>query len=128
MGREHIYRARNFDNGEWVYGDLITITDREDVCGIKEFSLLALKHLCNKATLGEYTGLTDKNGVKIFEGDIVRYGETVHKVVFETRNGTAYFGIVVYPDETWSFGYSVPADKMEVIGNIHDTPELLKGD
>lgn len=78
-------------------------------------------------TIGQYTGLTDKNGVKIFEGDIVQYSGEKHIVVFETQGKTGYFGIKIDHLETWGFCLSVPAKLMEVIGNIHDNPELAEG-
>ena len=79
-------------------------------------------------TIGQYTGLTDKNGTKIFEGDIVNYNGTAHKVVFETRGGSAYFGIEINHIETWGFCLEVPTKLVEVIGNIYDNPELLRCD
>lgn len=81
-------------------------------------------------TVGAYTGLTDKSGLtKIFEGDIVRYKNTLHEVVFCRIGGCAFFGITM-PDsgEIWNFDGITRADKMEVIGNIYDNPELLKGE
>ena len=61
-----------------------------------------------------------------WEGDIVKYGDTVHNVVFEQRNGTAYFGLVYSTLETLSFGHYQDLKQIEVIGNVHDNPELLE--
>ncbi len=77
-------------------------------------------------TVGQFTGLTDRNGVKIFEGDIVRYGDTIHRVVFEQRNGTAYFGLVYAACETLPFGHYQDLKQIEVIGNVYDNQELLE--
>ena len=86
-----------------------------------------------KETVGQFTGLTDKNGEKIFEGDIVQFGaksryDGIYKVVFETRGGSGYFGIVINKVETWGFDLTVASKCMEIIGNIHDNPELLEGE
>ena len=122
------YRT-NYKNGDWVYGlitrpcierfDLSAEMRNEDgVDGIE----------VDYDTAGQFTGLTDKNGVKIFEGDIIRYGDTIHRVVYEQRNGTAYFGLVYSPIETLPFGHYQDLRQLEVIGNIYDNPELMKGD
>lgn len=120
--REYLFRGK-FGN-EWKYG-FLSIEPKGLV--IKE----PYKNESSKVwhidsdTVGQYTGLTDKNGTKIFEGDIVKYGDTVHNVVFEQRNGTAYFGLVYSTLETLSFGYYQDLKQIEVIGNIYDNPELL---
>lgn len=120
--REILFRGK-FGN-EWKYGFL----------SIEPKSLVIKEPYKNESsnvwhidadTVGQYTGLTDKNGTKIFEGDIVKYGDTVHNVVFEQRNGTAYFGLVYSTLETLSFGYYQDLKQIEVICNIYDNPELL---
>lgn len=120
--REILFRGK-FGN-EWKYGFL----------SIEPKGLVIKEPYKNESsnvwhidadTIGQYTGLTDKNGTKIFEGDIVKYGDTVHNVVFEQRNGTAYFGLVYSTLETLSFGYYQDLKQIEVIGNIYDNPELL---
>lgn len=126
--REYLFRGKKTSNGEWGYGDLwcnlyggrrvfiVSPINTQDTMGVNEVNL---------ETIGQYTGLTDKNGTKIFEGDIVKYGDTVHNVVFEQRNGTAYFGLVYSTLETLSFGYYQDLKQIEVIGNIYDNPELV---
>ena len=81
-------------------------------------------------TVGQYTGLTDKNGTKIFEGDIID---------FLYRSGYDDYGIVQYDADETEFGFvynsiyeglgrHYQSKDIEVIGNIYDNPELLKGE
>ena len=140
--REILFRGKRTDNGEWVYGYVgiaFTIDENKKVKS-RHFTALdclgwSSQVLVSDETIGQYTGLCDKNGVRIFEGDIVLYGtntnraknKETHEVVFETRGGSGYFGIRISEIETWKFCLEVPAKLMEVIGNIHDKTELLKG-
>lgn len=117
-------------NGEkiksnWVYGGIFPQNGDGDFAIIYQQKPTVEKYPVYADTVGQYTGLTDKNGTKIFEGDIVKYGDTVHNVVFEQRNGTAYFGLVYSTLETLSFGYYQDLKQIEVIGNIYDNPELV---
>lgn len=124
--REILFRGKRVDNGKWIEGSLSTEYYKE--CGCIMVS--PTSDDCFKVdpeTVGQYTGLCDRNRKKIFEGDIVNYNGSIHKVVFENRCYNARFGIVVEEKETWSFGMSVPPYLMEVIGNIHDNPELTGG-
>lgn len=123
--REILFRGKLAASGAWSYGCLKIFPDK--TCAISPDDTLVGKYgRVDPATVGQYTGLTDKNGVKIFEGDVLRYGETIHRAVFEQRNGTAYFGLVYGSQETLPFGHYQDLRQLEVIGNIHDNPELLK--
>ena len=136
--REVIFRGKRADNGEWIEGSLLGIDwcDKPSTYSIAPNTPVSVFYSVIPETVGQYTGLTDKNGVKIFEGDIVRYGtntdradnKEIYEVVFETRGGSRYFGIRISEIETWQFCFEVPAKLMEVIGNIHDNPELLGGE
>lgn len=126
--REILFRGKRLDNDEWVEGFYSTVyfgNGREPaIIPDEEFKWEPFR--VNPETVGQYTGLTDKNGKKIFEGDIVKYGNSPCLVVFEQRNGTAYFGIVISEIETYGFGNYASPDVVEVIGNIYDNPELLE--
>lgn len=130
--REILYRGKGdtrFNSGGWFYG--VPIKDFE---GDWQLCTDCTKTTVLPETIGQYTGLTDKNGKKIFEGDIVAYytstnratNKEFHEVVFETRGESGYFGIKISNIETWGFCMEVPAKLMEIIGNIHDNPELLE--
>ena len=132
--REILFRAKDKNTHEWVYGCYVRMLS---AAGFVYAILVPAENPDESntiypiipGTVGEYTGLTDKNGKKIFEGDIVRYNDTLHKVVFCTINGCAFFGIT-YPDrgEVWNFDGITCAHKMKIIGNIHDDPEVVDGD
>lgn len=122
------YERSNYKNGEWVYG-LITklyseeydfpaeITDTRGISGIE----------VDYKTIGQYTGLTDKNGVKIFEGDIVlkrtRFKKEPCEVVFSFGTFHCGFG---WGSSTAEHPYTLDDKRIEVIGNIYDNPELLE--
>ena len=135
--REILFRGKRADNGEWFYGYYTNARyylDKKEMHIIFEQDVEVYPHSefaggeeVIPETVGQYTGLTDKNGRKIFEGDIVRYGDTIHRVVFEQRNGTAYFGLVYSSFETLPFGHYQDLKQIKVIGNIYDNPELLEG-
>ena len=121
-GKEKVYIKDEWIKGYWVEDNGIFQTDNNTtwICFVDRFIKVIPE------TVGQYTGLKDKNGKKIFEGDIVKYGDTVHQVVFEQRNGTAYFGLVYNKFETLPFGHYQDSKLNEVIGNIHSNPELLE--
>lgn len=107
--------------GDWVYGNYVELKDGDrTMCCIYGYGEIIPE------TVGRYIGKLDKNGKRIFEGDIVEYNGTKHEVIFETRF-SAYFGIKISHVETWQFCLEVPAKLMEVVGNIYDNPKLIGG-
>lgn len=128
---EILFRGKRAENDEWVKGFYVCVPDTHYIMTGKFDSLTngiinSEAYKVGFSTVGQFTGLCDKNGTKIFEGDIVRYGDTIHRVVFEQRNGTAYFGLVYAAYETLPFGHYQDLKQIEVIGNIYDNPELLE--
>lgn len=135
------YRT-NYKNGDWVYG-LITKLYNDDFKDILPAEMRNTDTICgievNYKTIGEYTGLKDKNGKRIFEGDIVTYEDAVadfegyHDDVFLNCGEvgiTAWDGIYFTNRQTVDMSDLYESETMvdcEVIGNIHDNPELLKG-
>ena len=128
--REILFRGKRVDTGEWVEGSLI---GNDVIVGkIVEFEedYFCTEFWCevDPETVGQYTGMTDKNGTKIFEGDIVRHIDTMRHVV-EVVNSEVYFDTEMlefgfrYSNELFHCQFN---NEFEVIGNIHDNKELLK--
>lgn len=117
--REYVFRGKRIDTKEWVYGGIVTDDPKgAQIVRWNSFGLGYLEtYVVDPDTVGQYTGLTDKNGVKIFEGDVVAFGTgRPHEVKF--ADGSFYMegtAITIHH-----------ADKTVVIGNIHDNPELLE--
>lgn len=132
--REILFRGKQKDNGKWVEGDSLvhSMYKKGDVCiGVIEGLEI---HSVIPKTVGQYTGLTDKNGTKIFEGDIVEghcHSQWSHRlqrcVVVYDRDSFKSRHYLNFPNEKHYFEYKVLFSKdVVVIGNIHDNPELLK--
>ena len=127
--REIIFRGKREDNGEWVYGSLhIQYGEMSNGTRLIEYRILGMNGQVDYVipeTVGQYTGLTDKNGKKIFEGDITQYDKdgALYEIIFVKEGGKTQFCSKFIPDG--SVGY-VNEDRDKVIGNIHDNPELLE--
>ena len=126
--REILFRGKVKNTNEWQYGDLRHWTKKS--VGIHHQELHTTLRVIPE-TVGQYTGLTDKNGTKIFEGDVLK---NVMRWCDEERNGVVTFkdgafGFIWYRGEVEMFHafVSVVNIEYEVIGNIHDNPELLGG-
>ncbi|MBQ8797208.1 MAG: hypothetical protein IJZ56_03320 [Oscillospiraceae bacterium] len=113
--------------GRWVYGGVLQgVGDHSIIYGGENENdpSEGLEKWCvHTDTLGQFTGLTDKNGKRIFEGDILRFHGRVNYPVFWDADYGA-FGSCYYRDFDILSHYD--RKKIEVIGNIHDNPELLE--
>jgi uncharacterized phage protein (TIGR01671 family) len=137
--REILFRGKRIDNGEWVDGGYY-----HEKVGEYFTAVFIVEHLTSGVwethrvdpkTVGQFTGLTDKNGKKIFEGDVVRHwngsedGYDTGCVYWDagycgwrrTTDGSFHKGLV----DTYRMSASCD---YEIIGNIHDNPELLEGE
>lgn len=132
--REILFRGKRTDSGKWVEGELLhDMQDRPHLYWKtpKELPIVFSNHaIVDPATLGQFTGLTDKNGKKIFEGDIVRDAQSFlfGKVIYATPQD-GFDGIAGYMVDDIDDGpqnYNGFWNQVEVIGNIHDNPELLE--
>lgn len=125
--REILFRGKRKDNGEWVQGYLYRSSEK-----LNPFIMLksekGASYEVNADTVGQYTNMLDKNGTKIFEGDIID---------FLYRSDDDDYGIVQYDETEFGFVYNSIFERLgryyrpkdiEVIGNIYDNPELLKGE
>lgn len=124
--REILFRGKRDGDGEWVMGDRAGYSDYVMIWDLID---KGVGYLVDPATVGQFTGLYDKNGKKIFEGD-------------EVETSCGEIGIIEYLEEDGMFIISFPitsghsswittfrnldGNEMEVIGNVHDTPDLEK--
>lgn len=134
MSREILFRAKHIhamDSNEHLNGTLVQgyLSDKNYIYD----KSLEGEFLVDEDTICQYTGLTDKNGKKIFEGDIVRYGEICGEVKFGLhesnwqicKHNQGFF--VTFPKEYSlrnELGYW--RNKIAVVGNVFDNPELLE--
>lgn len=154
--REILFRGKRADNGEWEYGDLwCNPYGKRVVCIVSPINDQGTTggNEVDPETVGQYTGLTDKNGRKIFEGDIVDlfgmkgkvvqecgafgigFMKTIDYDLLESKipfNNSANFcfndNFISFWEVFWNYEQDDnPLYEVEVIGNIYDNPELLKG-
>lgn len=139
--REILFRGKT-ESGQWVYGDfahpchiVFTSIGFDEVLNQENVPIVN-EELVVPETVGQYTGLTDKNGKKIFEGDIVKFTDRYKSIDNKEQSGIAkieflnckfmYLGCYDRGNPGVWLSLSDSSVKFEVIGNIHDNPELLE--
>ena len=131
--REILFRGKRKNDEFWLFGDLRQWSENRK--GIKDDSLMGTAEV-DPATVGQYTGRKDKNGKRVFEGDILRLftiwaDGTVEPVdvpviVQFCENDQCYVLTTKQGSHYDDFGNYGRPEYYEVIGNIHDNPELLE--
>lgn len=109
------FRGIAIDIDDWYYGDLTSIEQQSYIVGTEMVAV-------NAKTVGQFTGLYDKNGKEIYEGDILQEigSDKTVLVVYEAPQ-------FCYADNSFGYKFLNLPEYYTVIGNIHDNPELLKG-
>lgn len=130
--REILFRGKRTINGDWVYGDFVHGNERKslrDSIFVYDSETQSFNdYEINPSTLGQYTGLTDKNGKRIFEGDIVKtdkFSEPNKQYIIKYD---LQFGAFIGQDRYNIYFVTFDGDsgEFEVIGNITDNHELLE--
>ena len=145
MIREILFRGKSVESGEWVYGGLVVDNGRAHIVRqitqhIKRDDYECYAINVEPETIGQFTGLIDKNGKKIFEGDILNFADTSqpHNAVVEFNTedvascgccysafeGSGFVGKVL-PGSKYDYScFSDDFKESEIVGNIFDNPDL----
>lgn len=139
MERTIKFRAKRIDNNKWAYGGLI---QADDYCIIDQGNELYVERdynfrgdthffqlsgvMCDEKTVGQFTGLLDKNGNEIYEGDIIKGFDIIIEVWY-SEDTACFMAEMKEPQNDMVDilgGYDTA--RMEIIGNIYDHPQLIK--
>ena len=129
--REILFRGKRLDNGDWVYGYYVHIgpVSCQRAYIIPEYASSLYVNEVDPSTVGQYTCLNDKNGKRIFDGDIAKVLQGKDKDIAYVGFENGAFMLYpktgnIYERTLWEYWYN--DWDVEVIGNITDNPELLE--
>ena len=121
--REILFRGKTVCDGDWIYGGITWNPSKKKVFIHTEWD----EGEVIPETVGQYTGLQDKNGTKIFEGDIVHWKKVPYFVRWDSKKAEFVFANDMEADYfVVGFNEHTTMKFCKVVGNIHDNPELLK--
>ena len=147
--REILFRGKRKDTGAWVFGDLVHSQYKIGGTCVGQYGNTVGIHQVNPETVGQFTGLTDKNGKKIFDGDILEFNSRIVNIAsgLPTGGNCTERSVVEWGGHRWNrkriyhsqwnsnwtnYGFTTDlypenaAKYAEIIGTIHDNPELLE--
>ena len=140
--REILFRGKRIDSGEWIFGMPWIFKEKSCICpwkkGMCKYDTGFFPVEVIPETVGQYTGLKDQNGKRIFEGDILHVVSPEYEYDFNTSVGArggytsgfyvdGAFGDGDFNEIGFAFDYWEEEDaEVEIIGNVHDNPRLLE--
>lgn len=138
MNREFLFRGKDKETGEWIYGNLIhreyespveETSETYSVDYISDYALNSIEREVDSNTIGQYIRMIDTNKEKIFEGDIIESGGYKHVIQYYEKE--ARYKALLDGIQSSSCGIEqqwIDEFKKMVIGNIYDNPKLIKNE
>ena len=123
------FRAKRINrNGEWAFGDLRQLPDRTLIFKQGSYDVAIDRDAVDESTVCQFTGLLDKNGKEIYEGDILEVSDEMYAKVVWNKEKASFEYEYLYPTQIANTFYELNMPYLSIVGNIHDNPELMKGE